>query len=88
MGFEPKLGHEAPQLAPVVSFVAAELGVALVPASMQQIRAAGVAYVPTEDVQASVELQLVWRRQESSQVATNFVALVRETSKQGVLRNS
>ena len=87
VGFEPKLGHEAPQLATVISFVAAELGVALVPTSMQQIQAAGVAYVPTEDVKAAVELHLVWRRQESSQVAKNFVALVRETSKQDVPRN-
>ncbi len=82
VGFEPKMGHEAPQLATVVSFVAAELGVALVPASMQQVRAAGVAYVPIEDVQASVDLNLVWRRQEASQVAQNFVALVRQASRQ------
>ncbi len=82
-GFEPKLGREAPQLATVVSFVAAELGVALVPASMQQVRAAGVAYLPMEDVQASIKLCLVWRRHEASKVVQNFVSLVRSASWQG-----
>ena len=82
VGFEPKMGPEAPQLATVVSFVAAELGVALVPASMQHVQAAGVAYVPLGDVQPSVKLHLVWRRQEASRVVGNFVALVREASRQ------
>ena len=81
-GFEPRLGREAPQLATVISFVAAELGVALVPISMQQIRAPGVAYRPIEDVQASILLCLVWRRIEASRVVQNFVSLVRDTTRQ------
>ena len=84
VGFEPRMGPEAPQLATVVSFVAAELGVALVPASMQHVRAAGVSYVPLGDVHPSVNLHLVWRRQEASQVVRNFVALVRKASRQDV----
>jgi len=45
-GFEPRLGQEAPQLATVVSLVAAELGVSLVPSSMQHIKAPGVTFRP------------------------------------------
>ena len=85
VGFEPKLGREAPQLATVISFVAAELGIALVPASMQQLRAAGVAYLPTGDVQASISLCLAWRRTEASKVVQNFVILVREASRNASL---
>ncbi len=82
VGFEPRLGREAPQLATVISFVAAELGIALVPASMQQVRAPGVAYRPIEDIEASITLCLVWRRADASKVVQNFVSLVRDTNRQ------
>ena len=81
-GFEPRLGREAPQLATVISLVAAELGVALVPVSMQQIRAPGVVYLPLDDVQASIKLCLIWRRNDASKVVQNFVSLVRANSSQ------
>ncbi len=77
VGFEPRLGHEAPQLATVVSFVAAGLGVSLVPTSMQQMKAAGVTYLPLAGAQASVNLSLVWRRHEGSTVVKNFVGLAK-----------
>lgn len=79
-GFEPKLGQEAPQLATVISFVAAGLGVSIVPSSMQRITADGVVYLPIEGIQPRVALSLVWRRNERSNVVHNFVSLVRETS--------
>ena len=79
VGFEIKLGREAPQLATIISFVAAELGVALVPASMQQVRAPGVSYLPLSDVQASITLCMVWRRGGVSKVVKNFISLVRST---------
>ena len=79
-GFEPKMGQEAPQLATVISFVAAELGVSLVPSSMQQIKADGVVYLPISDVQAHVTLSLVWRRDEKSLVVKHFVSLTKEIS--------
>ena len=44
-GFSPLIVQEAPQMASTVNLVAAGVGVALVPASMRQIRAPGVAYV-------------------------------------------
>ena len=80
-GFEPSLGHEAPQLATVISFVAAGLGVALVPASMQDVRASGVSYLPLSDVEASISLCLVWRRADPSKVVQNLVTLVKSTSR-------
>jgi len=79
-GFEPKMGQETPQLATVISFVAAELGVSLVPSSMQQIRAEGVVYLPLSDVQAQVTLSLVWRRDEKSLVVRHFVSLAKQVS--------
>ena len=43
-GFEPRVDQFAPQLSSVVNLVAAELGVSIVPASMSQLRIAGVAF--------------------------------------------
>ena len=80
-GFEVRLGREAPQIATIISFVAAELGVALVPDSMQQMRAPGVCYLPLSDVQASISLSMVWRRGDASKVVQNLVALVRSTAR-------
>jgi DNA-binding transcriptional LysR family regulator len=41
-GFEPVLGQSAPQMASLIHFVAAELGVSLVPESMRCVLAAAV----------------------------------------------
>lgn len=76
-GFEPRLGQEAPQLATVISLVAAELGVSFVPRSMQQIQAAGVVFRPIEDAPTRVSLLLACRSHERSSVVKNFVALAR-----------
>lgn len=76
-GFEPRLGQEAPQLATVISLVAAELGVSVVPASMQCIHAAGVVFRPIGGAQAAVTLSLAWRRDERSNVVRNFVSMAR-----------
>ncbi len=81
VGFEARLGREAPQIATVVSFVAAGLGVALVPASMQQMQAPGVCYLPLSDVQASITLCMAWRRGDPSKVVQNLVTLVRSATR-------
>jgi len=44
-GFSPRVVQEAPQMASIVSLVAAGVGVALVPESVCQLRPAGVRYV-------------------------------------------
>ena len=43
-GFEPKLGPAAPQIASILSLVAANLGVSLLPDSMRQLSIAGVTF--------------------------------------------
>ena len=41
-GFEPTVGQLAPHITSIVTLVAAELGVSLVPASMMQLRVSGI----------------------------------------------
>jgi DNA-binding transcriptional LysR family regulator len=43
-GFNPHIGHEAPQMVSTLSLVAAGLGIAVVPASMQRVRLDGVVF--------------------------------------------
>lgn len=72
-GFEPKLGQVAPQMASIIHFVAAELGVALVPASMREVQPKGVTFRELRDTGAAVALQLGWRRGDPSPFLKNFI---------------
>lgn len=61
VGFEPRIRMEVRETATLVSFVAAGLGVALVPAGVQSVRIPGVVYLSLEDVHPSVDLVAAWR---------------------------
>ncbi|WP_407521924.1 LysR family transcriptional regulator [Methylobacterium oryzisoli] len=58
-GFSPRIVQEAPQMASTVNLVAAGVGVALVPASMRQIRAPGVSYLRLAPPTPTASLALV-----------------------------
>jgi DNA-binding transcriptional LysR family regulator len=73
-GFDPTISHLAPQIASIVAFVAAELGVSVVPASMSQLRVTGVAYRPISGNPPTAQLALAHRRGDTSPVVRNFVA--------------
>src|SRR3546814_12099506 len=45
-GFTPTEGIEAPQLTSVVTFVAAGMGVSVIPATISQLQAEGACYFP------------------------------------------
>jgi DNA-binding transcriptional LysR family regulator len=73
-GFEPKIGQLAPQIASNIIFVAAELGVSIVPASMSQLQVSGVTYRPIAGQAPTARLALAYRRGETSAVVRNFIA--------------
>jgi DNA-binding transcriptional LysR family regulator len=73
-GFDPRFGQSAPQLSAVVTLVAAELGVSVVPASMCQVQVTGVVYREIEGEAVIARLVLGWRRGETSILVRNFVA--------------
>jgi DNA-binding transcriptional LysR family regulator len=73
-GFEPILGQSAPQIDSIVNLVAAELGVSLVPASMNQLQVSGVVYREIAGVAPVARLALAVRRGETSKVVRNFIA--------------
>lgn len=60
-GFVPNVVLKAAETATLVSFVAAGLGVALVPASAAHLRMQGAVYRPLAEATPRVELALAWR---------------------------
>lgn len=64
-GFVPHHEHEAAGISVLLPLVAADLGVALVPASVRAAPLAGVVFRDIPDV-ASIDLALAWRSDESN----------------------
>ena len=73
-GFEPIISQLVPHMASIVTLVAAELGVSIVPASMMQVRVTGIAYRQIADQSPTTQLALACRRGETSPVVRNFIA--------------
>jgi DNA-binding transcriptional LysR family regulator len=65
-GFTPARVHEVGETSTLVSFVAAGLGVALVPASVQHLKITGAHYLPLAGTTEEVELALATRLDERS----------------------
>lgn len=61
-GFSPQVVQEAIQMQTIVSLVAAEMGVAIVPWSLQNLQRQGVVYKPIRDPTPKVEIVLIWRK--------------------------
>lgn len=76
--FHPRVCQQAQQLNGLIALVAAGMGLALVPASMQAVQLAGVSYVPLEDPDAYLLLAVASRNDNRSPVLTQFLDTVRE----------
>jgi DNA-binding transcriptional LysR family regulator len=73
-GFTPR-ATEVAETSTLVSFVAAGLGVALVPASVQHLRITGSVYRPLAGHSPTVELAVATRRGETSPAVLRVLAL-------------
>jgi DNA-binding transcriptional LysR family regulator len=62
----------------IVGLVAGGIGVALVPSSIRSFRRSGVVYRPVRDLISTVEMGVIWRRDDSSAVLHAFLRLVQE----------
>jgi DNA-binding transcriptional LysR family regulator len=76
-GFSPRIEQEAIQMQTIVSLVAAGMGVALVPASLMNMRRTGVVYRSLVERSPTVEVGIVWRRSDLAPAVRAFVALAR-----------
>jgi DNA-binding transcriptional LysR family regulator len=75
-GFRPKVGQEVSRFTSALAYVAAGLGVALVPSCLQRLQMDGVLYRRLAHA-PTLPLVLVSRRSDPSVVTRNFVKLAR-----------
>ncbi len=78
-GFSPRAAQEAIQMQTIVSLVAAEMGVAIVPASMQNFQRSGVVYKALPESTSIVAIALIWRSDPTAAVQ-RFLEVARQIS--------
>jgi len=78
-GFHPRVALEVSETATLVSFVAAGLGVSLVPESVRHMTVHGAVYRPLARDAAAVELAVAWRRADTSPVLERALEVVRRS---------
>lgn len=76
-GFRPRAAHEVAETATLVSFVAAGLGVSLVPASVANMTVEGAVYRPLADDATRVELAAAWRRDDDRPLLARALDVIR-----------
>lgn len=75
-GFEPKFGPSAPQIVSILSLVAANIGVSLVPESTQQLNIKGIQYQALDPKISKIGLGLAYKTDHHSQPAINFSSIL------------
>lgn len=80
-GFSPRVEQEAVQMQTIVSLVSAELGVALIPASLTNLRRTGVTYKRLRETSPLTEIHLAWRRGDELPALRVFVELAAKTAR-------
>jgi DNA-binding transcriptional LysR family regulator len=84
-GFSPVVVQECIQMQTTISLVSANLGVSIVPESIQQVQRSGVVYKPIQDLTANGSNQLlrlatmaiVWRTNDDSPTVSRLREIVR-----------
>ncbi len=73
--FSPNVVQTAEQLQTVLGLVAAQLGIAILPAAAQKLRREGVCYRQFVETAPTTELVMIWREEEGSAVLENFLTI-------------
>ncbi len=79
-GFSPSVAQEAGQLQTILSLVAAGMGVALIPASVQALRREDVVYKPLQERFPETGIGMIWHHRDDSTILNNFANVVREVT--------
>jgi len=77
-GFSPQVTQEAIQMQTVISLVSAEMGVALIPRSLRNLKRTGVVYKSLKDKSPMSEIHLAWRAGDSLPALQLFLRLARQ----------
>lgn len=78
VGFSPSVAQEAIQMQTIVSLVAAEIGVAIVPESLKNLQRTGVVYKSFVEETPQVSIAMIWRKDDSSPILQKFLGIVQD----------
>ncbi|WP_309740911.1 LysR family transcriptional regulator [Chamaesiphon sp. OTE_20_metabat_361] len=83
-GFSPQVVQECIQMQTIVSLVSANLGISILPASIQEAQRQGVIYKPIRSQTTSIDklakIALVWRIGDRSPIVNRFLEVVLGTN--------
>nr|WP_322714396.1 LysR family transcriptional regulator [Nostoc sp. ChiSLP03a]MDZ8215643.1 LysR family transcriptional regulator [Nostoc sp. ChiSLP03a] len=78
--FPPKVVQEAAWMTTIISLVAGEIGVALLPANVMNLQRTGVVYQNISGNLPMFQTAIVWRKDNRSKILSNFLKVVTEVS--------
>jgi DNA-binding transcriptional LysR family regulator len=81
-GFSPNVVQEAIQMQTIVSLVAAELGIAIVPGSLQNLQRTGVVYRAFREVSPQTAIALITKKDDASPAVQKFLDIVQQVTHQ------
>ena len=76
--FSPNVVQEAVQMQTIIGLVSANMGVSLVPASLQNLQRAGIVYKPLEETTPQVEVAIAWHSDNITPVLREFLLVVKQ----------
>ena len=82
--FSPNVVQEAIQMQTIVSLVAADIGIAIVPVSLQNLQRTGVVYKPLIEPTPQAAIALTWRTQDPSPTVQRFLEIVKQVAQQWI----
>lgn len=82
--FSPTVAQEAIQMQTIIGLVSAGMGIALVPASLQNLQRVGVVYKSLQEPTPQVETAMLWRDDADSPVLDQFLQVARSFMAQPV----
>ena len=77
-GFSPQKTQEAVELPTAISFVAAGIGVAILPSSIQFLKNDQIVYLPLKKTYTNYKFAIAWNKQETSPVVDSFISFLKE----------
>lgn len=76
VGFSPNVVQEAIQMQTIISLVAAEIGIAIVPSSLENLQRTGVVYKSLQESTPQATIALIWRTADASPIVQRFLSFV------------
>lgn len=71
--FSPTVIQQAAQMQTILSLVAAEIGVAIVPESLKNLQRRGVCFIPFQEKTPQAEVYVVWQQNQITQTTHTFL---------------